>query len=212
MNKSEKFWDNASKSYDKTEERFEYIHSKSRKNTKKYLKNNDIILDYGCGTGTSSCEFSDKVKKIHAIDISSNMIKIAKEKAAINKFDNIDFEKADIFDARFEKESFDSILAFNMLHTVPDPEKVMQRIYELLKPKGLFICVTPCLRDKIAFLVNMQIQIVRILCKVGIIAIPIRRLKSTELDNLIGSNEFHIIETEKIYQSASSYFVAAKKI
>jgi len=29
MNKSEEFWDKASKNYDKTEERFEYIHSKS---------------------------------------------------------------------------------------------------------------------------------------------------------------------------------------
>ena len=36
MNKSEEFWDKASKNYDKTEESFEYIHSKSRENTKKY--------------------------------------------------------------------------------------------------------------------------------------------------------------------------------
>ena len=36
MNKSEGFWDKASKNYDKTEERFEYIHKKSRENTKKY--------------------------------------------------------------------------------------------------------------------------------------------------------------------------------
>ena len=51
MNKSEEFWDKASKNYDKTEERFEYIHSKSRENTKKYLKDSNIVLDYGCGTG-----------------------------------------------------------------------------------------------------------------------------------------------------------------
>jgi len=37
MSKPEKFWDGASKNYDKTEERFEYIHSKSRENTKKFL-------------------------------------------------------------------------------------------------------------------------------------------------------------------------------
>ena len=58
MNKSEEFWDKASKNYDKTEERFEYIHSKSRGNTKKYLKGSDIVLDYGCGTGTTSCDFN----------------------------------------------------------------------------------------------------------------------------------------------------------
>ena len=80
MDKSEKFWDSASKNYDKTEERFEYIHSKSRENTKKHLKPNDIVLDYGCGTGTASCEFANLVKEIHAIDISSKMIEISKEK------------------------------------------------------------------------------------------------------------------------------------
>ena len=68
MNKSEKFWDSASKNYDKTEERFEYIHRRSRENTSKLLKSDDIVLDYGCGTGTAACQFSNLVKEIDAID------------------------------------------------------------------------------------------------------------------------------------------------
>ncbi|MGI9319441.1 MAG: class I SAM-dependent methyltransferase [bacterium] len=212
MSKSEDFWDKASKNYDKTEERFEYIHRKSRENTKKHLKNNSIVLDYGCGTGTASCEFANQVKEIHAIDISPKMIEIAKEKAAAIKIENIKFEKTDIFDEKFEKESYDIILAFNMLHTVPNPQNVMLRIDELLKPEGVFISVTPCLRQKMSFLVNIQIQIVRILCKFGIIPIPIRRLKSTELDDLLARVKFQTIESEEIYKGASSYFLAAKKI
>jgi len=211
MNKSEEFWDNASKNYDKTEERFEYIHRKSRENAKKYLKHSDIVLDYGCGTGTASCEFANQVNEIHAIDISSKMIEIAKEKAASSKIENVDFVQTDIFDKRYKKESFDVILAFNMLHTVPNPQNAVERIHELLKPEGLFLSVTPCLRDKMSFLLNMQIQLVRVLCKIGIIPIPIRRLKSSELDDLITSGHFYAIETEALYKGASSYFIAAKK-
>ena len=211
MNKSKKFWDNASKNYDKTEERFEYIHSKSRENTKKLLKSSNIVLDYGCGTGTTSCEIANHVKEIHAIDISSKMIEIAKRKAVASKVENINFVQTDIFDKRYKKESFDVILAFNMLHTVADPQVVLQKIYELLKPEGLFISVTPCLRDKMAFLVNIQIQLVRILCKIGVIPIPIRRLKSSELDDLVVNGGFQTIDTEKLYKGASSYFVVAKK-
>ena len=211
MNKSKEFWDRASKNYDKTEERFEYIHSKSRENTKKYLNGSNIVLDYGCGTGTTSCEIANRVKEIHAIDISSKMIEIAKRKAVASKVENINFSQTDIFDKRYKKESFDVILAFNMLHTVIDPQVVMRRIYELLKPEGLFISVTPCLREKMAFLVNIQIQLVRILCKIGVIPIPIRRLKSSELDDLVVNGGFQTIDTEKLYKGASSYFVVAKK-
>lgn len=211
MNKSKEFWDRASKTYDKTEERFEYIHSKSRENTKKYLNESNIVLDYGCGTGTTSCEIANLVKEIQAIDISSKMIEIAKRKAIASKVENINFSQTDVFDKRYKKESFDVILAFNMLHTVPDPENVVKRIYELLKPEGLFISVTPCLRDKMSFLVNIQIQFVRILCKIGVIPIPIRRLKSSELDDLVVNGGFQTINTERLYKGASSYFVVAKK-
>ncbi|CAM2066678.1 Class I SAM-dependent methyltransferase [Sulfidibacter corallicola] len=211
MNKPEAFWDKASKNYDKTEERFEYIHNKTKENTEKYLNDHDIVLDYGCGTGTKSCELASQAKEIHAIDISSKMIKIAKNKATVCKVKNVNFTQTDIFDKKFKNQTFDVILAFNMLHTVPNPQSVMQRIHELLKPDGLFISATPCLQEKKSLLVTIQIQFVRVLCAMGLIPIPIRRLKSPELDHLITSESFQIIETEKIYKEASSYFIASKK-
>ncbi len=212
MNKSEEFWDSAASKYDKTEERFEYIHSKSRENARKHLKGSDIVLDYGCGTGTTSCELASQVEEIHAIDLSSKMIEAAKRKADASGVGNASFAQADIFDERYKEESFDAVLAFNMLHTVANPQSVIARIHELLKPEGLFLSVTPCLRDKMSFLVGIQIQLVRILCKIGIIPIPIRRLKSSELDELIANGNFQAIETEEIYRGASSYFIAANKV
>ncbi len=212
MNKSEEFWDGASKNYDKTEERFEYIHSRSRENTKRFLKGSDTVLDYGCGTGTAACQFSSQVKEVHAIDISSKMIEIAREKAEATKVENVRFEHSDIFDSKYSNESYDVILAFNMLHTVPSPQDVMLRINELLKPDGLFISVTPCLRQRMSFLVNLQIQLVRVLCKFGLIPIPIRRITSSEVEYLLETGGFQPIESEEIYKDASSYFVVAKKL
>lgn len=212
MNKPEDFWNKASKNYDKTEERFEYIHKKARENTKKHLKDSHIVMDYGCGTGTASCEFSSLVKEIQGIDISSEMIRIAKEKAVVSKIENATFEKADLFEDKFQDDSFDVILAFNMLHTVSNPQDIVHRTNDLLKPDGLFISITPCLGQKMSFLVNLQIQLVRILCKFGVIPIPIRRIKSTDIDILLAKGEFEAIDSEEIFKGASSYFVAAKKL
>jgi 2-polyprenyl-3-methyl-5-hydroxy-6-metoxy-1,4-benzoquinol methylase len=149
------------------------------------LKDSDTVLDYGCGTGTASCQFSSLVKDIHAIDILSKMIAISKEKAALGKIENVNFEQSNIFDKKYSSESSYVILAFNMLHTVPSPQDVVLRINELLKPEGLFISVTPCLRQKMSFLVNLQIQLVRVLCKLGLIPISIRRVTSSEVESLL---------------------------
>ncbi len=211
MSKSKKFWDSASKNYDKTEERFEYIHKKSRENAKRHLESYNVVLDYGCGTGTTACEIANEVKEIHAIDISPKMIEISKKKAAKKNIKNVIFEEGDIFDEKLKKESYDRILAFNMLHTIPNPESAVQRINELLKPDGLFISITPCLGDKMSFLIGLQIRLVQVMCKIGIIPIPIRRIKSSDLDELIIKGNFLNIDTEKIYKGASSYFMVAKK-
>ncbi|QDT03314.1 Magnesium-protoporphyrin O-methyltransferase [Rubripirellula lacrimiformis] len=211
MSKSQTFWDKASSNYDRTEERFEYIHSKSRENAKKYLNADAVVLDYGCGTGTTTCEFASLVKEIHALDTSSKMIELAKQKASVNASGNAHFVQTDIFDDRYERESFDVILAFNMLHTVENVREVMQRIHDLLKPEGKLISVTPCLKEKMSFWVNLQIQLVRLLTRTGVIPVAIRRLVSSELDDLMAKANFQTIEAEKIFKGASSYFVVANK-
>jgi 2-polyprenyl-3-methyl-5-hydroxy-6-metoxy-1,4-benzoquinol methylase len=212
MRKSEKFWDQSASNYDNTEEKFEFIHCRSRKNTKRYLKDTDIVLDYGCGTGTTACEISGLVRSVRAIDISTGMIEIAKGKAATGGVVNVDFEQAEIFDEEFENGSFNVVLAFNMLHTVPDPESVVQRTVELQKPGGLFISVTPCLGGKKSALVSLQILLVRALLKVGVSPAPIRQLKSADLDDLMDDERLQVIETEEIFKGASSYFMVAKKV
>ncbi|PYG25445.1 methyltransferase family protein [Pelagimonas varians] len=170
------------------------------------------MFDYGCGTGTTACEISSLVKSVRAIDISTAMIEIAKEKAATVGVVNVDFEQADIFDEAFQNDSFDVVLAFNMLHTVLDPESIVQRTVELLKPGGLFVSVTPCLGGKKSALVSLQILLVRALLKLGVIPIPIRQLKSADLDDLMDDERLEVIKTEVIFKGASSYFMIAKKI
>lgn len=211
MNKPEKFWDMVAKNYDNTEERFESIHVKVVENSKKYLKGSDVVLDYGCATGTKAFELAGYVKKIQGVDISSKMIEIAERRAAERKTENVDFAQASLFDERYKRESFDVILAFNILHALEDYQQVMKRITELLKPRGLFISTTPCLGEKMTSVNYLQFSPFLLLTKIGMIPF-LKRFKFSELDNLIRNGDFQIVGTEKLFHRMSSYFIVAKKI
>ena len=211
MRTSEAFWDKSADNYDKTEGRFELIHQRSRDWTKQFLSASDLVLDYGCGTGTTACELAGHVREVRAIDISSRMIELSKEKAISVGVKNVAFEQGDIFDDRFADGSFDVVLAFNMLHTVPDPQNVVQRLHELLRAGGIFVSVTPCLAAKMSFAVRLQIQLAGLLGKLGVIPVPIRRLQGSDVDELVIGEHFDLVEAEEMYAGASSYFLAAKK-
>ncbi len=208
----EDFYDKMAKNYDKTEKKFEHISLKTIENTKKYLKFSDKVLDYACGPGTKTLELAGLVKEIHGIDISSKMIEIAKRKAVRLKISNVDFSQGIIFDERLERESFDVILGFNILHALEDTQKVMQRINELLKPGGFFISITPCLGEKQTLVNNLQFFPYLLLSTLGLIPLKVKRFKFTELEDLISEGNFQILDTEIIFQRMSSYFIAAKKI
>ena len=196
MTEAREFWNKSADNYDKTEERFDVIHRRSRELAKGHLNETDLVLDYGCGTGTTACELAGQVREIRGIDISDKMIELAEMKAAAGDVPNVTFSQGDIFDKDLAPGSFDAI---------------MNRVHELLKPDGLLLSVTPCLGGKMSIGVRLQILLVGVLGRIGVIPVPIRRLRSADLDSLIASVPLSVVRAEEIFASASSYFVAAKK-
>jgi 2-polyprenyl-3-methyl-5-hydroxy-6-metoxy-1,4-benzoquinol methylase len=208
MAKPEKFWDRSASKYDDSEPSTDPTHIKTVEKTKKYLKVSDVVLDYGCATGTVAIEIADNAKEVHGIDLSSEMIEAAKRKASERKRGNIEFTQSTIFDERLKKESFDVILAFNILHLLEDTQKVMQRINELLKPGGLVISSTPCMGENRASFISILLSLAM---KIGLVP-DIRFFKISELEDAIANGNFQIVETESLTRNPTSYFVVAKKI
>lgn len=204
-NKSEKFWDRMAKYLDQVERKDEPTNIKIIDNTKKYLKITDTVLDYGCGTGTAAIEIAGSVKTVTGIDISSKMIESAKGKTVERKVNNIDFVQTTIFDEKFKPGLYDVILCFNLLHLVEDKPNTMRRINELLKPGGLNISATPCIKGTFLGVLLSTVS------KIGLIP-PIKSFKISELEDLIIDGNFEIVETECLHKSGQQYFIVAKKI
>jgi 2-polyprenyl-3-methyl-5-hydroxy-6-metoxy-1,4-benzoquinol methylase len=205
QNKAEKFWDRTASNYDKEEKKDKKTYLQIIERTKSYLKSADIVLDLGCGTGLVSNEISEYVKKIDAIDLSSKMIEIAKTKAEKRDIQNIEYSQATVFDDSLKLASYDVILCFYIIHLLDDPQAVMRKIKELLKPDGILISVTPCMGEK-----PIQRGVFSILSRIGIIP-EISLFKRFDLERLFAIGSFSIIENECLSQTSHQYFIVSKK-
>lgn len=92
------------------------------------------MLELGCGTGHWTNFFTNKGFNVTAMDISDEMLKLAKHKNI-----KADFIKSDSQDIPFPDNSFSVVSSITMLEFVENQEKVLKEIYRVLKPGGWFI-------------------------------------------------------------------------
>ena len=151
MDRHLKFWDRIARRYARQPVADEASYQRKLDITREYLQADMQLLEIGCGTGSTAIVHAPFVKHIRAVDVSANMIAIAKQKAAELQINNIDFEQALIDDVQVETGSVDVVLALSILHLLDDKESVIKRIYSMLKPGGLFISNTACLGDFMKF-------------------------------------------------------------
>ena len=140
-----KFWDSFANKYDgfirkRVSKSYDKLFQKLRSDT----INCHNLLEIGTGTGLISIELSGQISNITAIDISPNMIEVAKSKAMKQKITNIDFQVGDSYNLNFSNASYDSVVASNVLHLLFEPEKALQEMKRVLKVNGKIIIPTYC--------------------------------------------------------------------
>lgn len=204
-NKIVKFWDKTALIYDKEEQKDREIYQQIITNVKSHLKKSDVVLDFGCGTGTFSNTIAKFTKKVHAIDLSSNMIEIAEKKAKEQNITNIEYNQATIFDDHLKASSYDAIFGFYILHLLDNQKKVLLKINNLLKPNGLFISVTPCMGGK-----NVFSSVLSLISKLGIIP-PFKFYQLHVLEFLLLDSQFDVLEKNKLEKTSNQYYIVAKK-
>ena len=92
------------------------------------------VLDYGCGTGfVGEMIFSNKVQceELVCLDISEGMLTTAKAK--LNGNPNIQYVQSL---EEIEGKNFDVITINSVLHHLPEPEKILSRLENMLAPGG----------------------------------------------------------------------------
>ena len=105
-----------------------------------------------------------------------------------------------------KNSTFDIVLGFYIIHLLDDPQIVLQRIKQLLKPGGLFISTTPCLGQSgfLKFMLGAASLF-------GFVP-KTKSFKTTGLEMLIKDAGFEIVEIACLSREGFQQYVAARKI
>jgi putative 4-mercaptohistidine N1-methyltranferase len=124
-------------------------------------------LDLGCAVGRSSLELSRDAAEVIGIDFSASFIEVAEqvrrgETVTYARYgemhrpqalsvrvpdgviaDRVSFEVGDAMDLRDDLGSFDLVHAANLLCRLPEPQRFLDRLPDLVRPGGKLVIATP---------------------------------------------------------------------
>jgi len=143
-NHSARFWDKMAPRYAKSPVRNEASYQQKLQFSREQFRPDSVLLEFGCGTGSTAITHAPFVKHIDAIDFSAKMIEIAKGKAAAQGISNITFAVAAIEEFPASDSAYDIILGLSILHLLENKQAVLAKVHRLLKPGGKFISSTAC--------------------------------------------------------------------
>lgn len=143
--------------------------------------NEKEVLDFGCGEGELSTQLAKLGARVTGIDISPELIQIAKKRAHMDGvLDRTDFIVGEITQSPLAKNRFDIIVCYAVLHHV-DIHSVLPLVIASLKKGGMAIIIEPLALSPI-------LRRVRDLVPVGTDASPGEHpLDKEDLDLIIGS-------------------------
>jgi ubiquinone/menaquinone biosynthesis C-methylase UbiE len=100
------------------------------------IKSGERILDLGAGTGRLAFLLHQKGASVVALDVSPNMLRIAKSKAVGKQKNEIEFVLGDAYNLPFIPEAFDAVVSLRVFAHLPNKVKVLNEIYRVLKIHG----------------------------------------------------------------------------
>lgn len=204
-----RFWDRVARRYAADPIADMAGYEKTLQRVKALLSPDQAVLEIGCGTGTTALQLAPHAGSLLATDLSPGMIAIAREKLAASPVPRLRFEVADAEAPAAGANPVDLVLAFNVLHLVPDLDRAVATVATALKPGGLFVSKTPCLSELNPLVTRVAVPLMRRLGK----APPVRVFGAAHLQAAFERQGFAVDAVERHGSRRQDFrvFIVARK-
>ncbi|KAI5477713.1 hypothetical protein MNV49_005996 [Pseudohyphozyma bogoriensis] len=105
-----------------------------------YLKDGISLLDCGCGPGTITADFAERIGpsgKVTGLEYAEKVLVEAKASAAKKGVTNVEFVVGDIHNLPFEDNTFDVVFAHQVLQHVGTPIQALREMRRVCKVGGV---------------------------------------------------------------------------
>lgn len=136
------FWDKISGFYDLAESINGDVYHEMCSLTERLVPAGARVLDCAAGTGELSLAAAKKAASVTCTDLSEKMLNNARRKAGFFGADNIVFETRNIFDLKDPDNTYDVVIAGNVLHLLKNPQGAVKELHRVLKPGGRLLLPT----------------------------------------------------------------------
>lgn len=135
------FWDKAAGWYDLFEILYNgKVYKGLAMKVAEYIDAADEVLECACGTGMISRHMAPRCKSLIATDMSENMMKQARKHCS--SFANVSIQKADIMKLDWDDETFNKVVAGNVIHLLDNPDAAVKELMRVCKTGGKVIIPT----------------------------------------------------------------------
>jgi len=104
-------------------------------------RNINMLLDLGTGTGRILEIFAPRIRHGVGIDMSAEMLAVARARMAGNQFAHCQFRKADATTSPYPNACAEIVIIHHVLHYLPLPQALIEEASRLLKPRGQLMIV-----------------------------------------------------------------------
>lgn len=139
---SRTFWDRVAGLYDLAEWSNRRVNAAARARVGELVPAGARVLDCAAGTGEFSLAAAKRAKSVLCTDQSEAMLARARKKAAKRGASNVRFAVRDITALPDPDGSYDAVIAGNVLHLLPKPEKAVRELWRVTAPGGRLILPT----------------------------------------------------------------------
>jgi ubiquinone/menaquinone biosynthesis C-methylase UbiE len=104
-----------------------------------HLRAGMSLLDVGCGPGNISTDLARRVRpgRVLAIDRAAGVLDEARELAAAQRVDNIEFRAGDVYELHLESDTFGVVHAHQVLQHLSDPIRALTEMRRVCHHDGV---------------------------------------------------------------------------